>query len=271
MALGQKLRNTKAGLKDIMNFDNRWEIVLRRLMFRSTGIITYRKNGMEIVVDHHGGDEVGTRACLVSGMYRRLLPMMTFDGQINLIDIGANGGGFPLMLADAGYTLNKIVAVEMNPRVFARMQLNVTQNLDVKSYLFNAAIAGETQIIEAEMGRGSTGESISGSMGHSSRGAARKALIRGMTFDELFDHAFAADEVADLCKMDVEGSEYDVLSGGHCTRLARCRYLIIEIHAVHGADPEIVVAAIKKLGLVEMPRPKDGERDVYCFHNPSLT
>ena len=269
--IGRRWRNSNAGFREIMAFDNRWEIVLRRLFFRNTGIITYRKGGMEIVVDHHGGDETGTRACLVSDMYRSLLPSMKLEKPITLLDIGSNGGGFALMLADAGYRLRKVAAVEMNPRVFARMQLNITQNLDVEHALFNAAVCGEADTIEAEMGRGSTGESIAGSKGRSSHGQMRTSRIEGITFDQLFDRAFSALETVDLCKMDIEGSEYGIFSHGHCARLARCAYLIVEIHAVPGTSPQSVIDAINQHGFVEMPRPTRGEPDVFCFRNIALT
>lgn len=270
MGIAQRIHNSVAGFRDIMKFDNRLELVARRILFRQTGILTYRRHGMEILVDHHGGDEAGTRACMVSDMYRCLFPAMRLTEPLTLLDIGANGGGFPLMLADAGYTLGKVAAVEMNPRVFARMQVNITQNLDVEGRFFNVAVCGQPQAIEAEMGRGSTGESIAGSKGHSSFGKPRKAVIEGITFDTLFDRAFGPDEVVDLCKMDIEGSEYAIFEQATCTRLKRCRYLVIEIHAVPEKSPVDVVRAIEALGLEELPRPPEGEADVYSFRNPAL-
>ena len=263
--------NSKAGFREIMNFDNRWEIVARRLLFRGTGIITYRKGNLEVVVDHHGGDETGTRSCLVSGMYRNLLPQMNIAGPLTVIDIGANGGGFSIMLADHGFTLKKIVAVEMNARVFARMQLNLVQNIDADHRLFNAAISGTNETIISEFGRGSTGESIAGSLGHSSRGTRRRATVEGITFDDLVARSLGPDEIVDICKIDVEGSEFGIFDAGSCQELKRCRYLIIEIHAVEGRDRQGVVTAIKDLGFAELPRPAGGEEDVWCFRNTSLT
>lgn len=267
MDLSRKWHNSKAGLRAILSFDNRWEVVATRLLFRDTGMITYRKNGMEFVIDHHGGDEAGTRACLTSPMYRILIPLMALNSPLTLIDIGANGGGFPILLSDMGFALRKIVAVEMNPRVFARMQLNLVQNFDAELKLFNCAVSGESGMIYADLGRGSTGESISGSLGHSSHGTRRHAAIEAITFDELIGRSLAENEVVDLCKIDIEGSEYEMFASGNCSSLERCRNLIIEIHAVAGKKPEQVVSAIRDLGFAEIPRPEGGELDVYCFRN----
>ncbi|WP_296579169.1 FkbM family methyltransferase [Xanthobacter sp.] len=271
MDLSRKLHNSKAGLRAIMHFDNRWEVVATRLLFRGTGMITYRKNGMEFVIDHHGGDETGTRACLTSPMYRLLIPLMALKGPLTLVDIGSNGGGFPILLSDMGFALRKIVAVEMNPRVFARMQLNLVQNFDAELKLFNCAISGQAGTINADFGRGSTGESISGSLGHSSHGVRRHAAIEAITFDDLIGRSLSENEVVDLCKIDIEGSEYEIFASGNCSSLRRCRNLVIEIHAVAGKTPEQVVSAICDLGFAEIPRPEGGELDVYCFRNLQLT
>ncbi|MFG1212609.1 FkbM family methyltransferase [Xanthobacter flavus] len=270
MDLSRKWHNSMAGLHAILSFDNRWEVVATRVLFRGTGMITYRKNGMEFVVDHHGGDENGTRLCLTSPMYRLLIPQLGLKSPLTLIDLGANGGGFPLLLADMGFKFKKIVAVEMNPRVFARMQLNLVQNFDAKLELFNRAVSGAAGTIRAELGRGSTGESLAGAAGHSTHGTLRPTSVGAMTFDDLIAQSLDADEVADLCKMDIEGSEYDIFATGHCSALKRCRNLIIEIHEVAGKQPEEVISAITALGFAEIPRPAGADPTVYSFRNLHL-
>lgn len=90
------------GLKAVWPFDNRWQLIINRTLFRGTGLAVYKLDGREILVDHRGGDENGTRLCFVSDMYKKYLKVMRLSGPINVLDLGANGGGFPLMLVTAG-------------------------------------------------------------------------------------------------------------------------------------------------------------------------
>ncbi len=253
------------GLRQVWGFDNRWELIVHRMLFRKTGMVTYRKGHLELIVDHQGGDENGTRECLATDMYTKILPEMKLTGGINVIDIGANGGGFPLMLSVEGLKIRKIAAVEMNPRTFARMQLNVVQNLDAIPVLINAAICGAPDTLHLDLGRGSTGESVGGPQDSSTR----SYVIEGMTFDEIYWRAFDG-EIVDLCKVDIEGAEYDVFAGDGCGALARCRYLIIEIHDVPAKNPEDVMRRIVMLGFAELPGSRQSHNDVYCYVNIRL-
>lgn len=91
MGFAQKI----AGLQDLLHFDNWPMLVLGRTFDRRTGLVTYRKGQYEILVDHHGGDENGTRACIVSDMYRRHLNSIGIRGPVRLLDLGAKWGRLP--------------------------------------------------------------------------------------------------------------------------------------------------------------------------------
>ena len=120
MGFAQKI----AGLQDLLHFDNWPMLVLGRTFDRRTGLVTYRKGQYEILVDHHGGDENGTRACIVSDMYRRHLDKLAISSRVRLLDLGANGGGFPLMLLLNAYEVMQAVCVEMNPLTSLRLRVN---------------------------------------------------------------------------------------------------------------------------------------------------
>ena len=64
------LRNKLEGVRAIWRFDNKWELLLSRTLFRSHPLTVYRYAGMEILVDHGADDPSGLRNVLVS-------PMMT--------------------------------------------------------------------------------------------------------------------------------------------------------------------------------------------------
>jgi hypothetical protein len=63
------VKNKYAGLKSIARFDNRWELVTKRVFFANNGLTVYNINGLKILVDHSSGDENGVRDCFTTDMY----------------------------------------------------------------------------------------------------------------------------------------------------------------------------------------------------------
>lgn len=251
-----------AAAGDILTFDNRLELLVRRALFPGTRTLTYRLGSLEFIVDHAGGDATGTRACLVSQMYRNFLPQLDLRGPISVLDIGANGGGFPLMLRAHGLDIGSLTAVEMNPRTFARMQLNVSHNLDAEFCLIHGAVTGVSETLELHFGRGSTGESLRSASQATDTGRAH--TIQGHTLDEVIDRGFGKDDI-DLCKIDIEGAEYDVFEGPHHQALRQCRYLIMEIHDIEGRSPDDLRRRVEALGFRSVTPGPGAHADVFCF------
>jgi len=54
------------GLRAILAFDNWPALLLVRLFDRKAGFVAYRKKGLDILIDHRGGDENGIRQCIAS-------------------------------------------------------------------------------------------------------------------------------------------------------------------------------------------------------------
>ena len=65
------------------------------------------------------------------------------------------------------------------------------------------------------------------------RTARTPILSQGVTFDDLADKYFP-DETIDICKIDVEGAEFEVFLQPDHKSLVRCRYIIMEIHEHDG-------------------------------------
>ncbi len=67
----------------------------------------YRYKGLEILSDHAAGDET-ERASFDFADVSPVFPEMKFGGAaINVLDLGANNGGFPLLLQTVGIRLKK--------------------------------------------------------------------------------------------------------------------------------------------------------------------
>jgi len=226
----------------------------------------YRYRGLDILIDRAGGDANGARELLTSPMYRRYIPKMKFGGPANVLDLGANNGGFPLLLSVSGVDLKKVVSVELNPRTFTRLRFNLVRNLDCETVALNAALTGEARKIAVSLGSGSAGDSI---YRQSDNAEGDVINVQGMTFDQLYDAHFAG-ELIDICKMDVEGAEFEVVRHPSHQMLGRCRYVIMEIHENAERRAEEIFRELENLGLVRQDPEPDADPAVHFFANSRL-
>lgn len=193
------------GLEAVLFFDNWPILLLGRLCDRKTGMVIYRKQGLDILVDHRGGDQCGTRMCIATDTYRKYLPLFHLSGPVRVLDLGANGGGFPLMLSIAGLQIARAVCVEMSPLTYQRLALNLMTNLGSSAIPLNAAVCSmlEDSEIPITLTRGGTGDSLY-------RNQCKKDVescisVRTTTLAALIDQYFE-NECVDICKIDIEGA-----------------------------------------------------------------
>jgi len=226
MKLADHIKSKWHGLRSLLAFDNRVQLFVERTLFLRTKSVVHRIGGMEVLVDYGAGEQNGTRACLALLPYARFVEEMAFEAHpLRIIDLGANGGGFSLMLRRMGHDLKKVVAVELNPRTFGRLSFNLYRNLDCELELHCGAINDIDGELELFLGDGSISDSIYGT-----GTGGRSTKVRLISLARLIESGFGQDEV-DICKMDVEGSEFAILGDDRClAALQRVRCLILEVH-----------------------------------------
>jgi FkbM family methyltransferase len=260
------INNKIKGLRAMMAFTNRWQLIFNRLVFGCDADI-YIMNDTRFIVDYVGGDAPGTRACIVSDMYRQYFPNMNLGGRISVLDIGANGGGFPLLLKIEEYKFKKVVCVEMNPNTFNRLQFNIYSNICNEVLCINAALTNSVGKIELVLGKGGTSDSIYQDSRVNLRNT-KKYEIETRTLDQLIEEHF--DSTIDIVKMDIEGAEYAVLLGENARKLEKVRYLIMEIHENLRYEKKQIVEKINSVGFVELGGSSKSNADVYCFVNTRI-
>lgn len=248
-----------AGFKAMLCFDNCWQLIINRLLFR-TNIDIYRFKGCKIIVDYDGGDAAGVRECLTSDMYRQLLSEMKLSGPLLILDCGANGGGFPLLLHTEGYKFSQVVSVEMNPYTHSRLQYNLVNNIDGIVFCLNQIVADTAKEHIIRFGSGSTGDSL-----FNVNDIGKQFTVCATNINRLISTYFDTKTI-DITKIDIEGAEYLLFSGENYSLLKQSRYLVIEIHSVSGHTPIEVVDKIEQLGFTLLRQ----SADVYQFANNNL-
>ena len=156
------------------------------------------------------------------------------------VDVGANWGYFSLIAGARVGPHGRVVALEPDPRVFARLTLNRTLNPDLAIEPLALAASDQAGVVRLQ-GHDETGDNF---------GLSRLVLVadeRGIddqandphappTFqanairlDDLFDQLGLA--TVDLIKIDIEGAEALALRGLERTlRSGRARRLLLELH-----------------------------------------
>jgi FkbM family methyltransferase len=253
-------------LSTILWFDNWPMLLLGRVFDRETGLVVYRKRGLEILIDHRGGDPNGTRHCLASSMYRKFLESFELRGPVTVLDLGAMGGGFPLLMRIIGMEIASGVSVEMSPQTYQRLVLNLAANLGSRCIGLNAAVCGMTENSELLL-KPSRGNSSFSMYADRAEAGGPHDTVRTTTLQALYDRHFKG-ELLDICKIDIEGAEYEVFDSSPDELLLKIKYLIVEFH--DPAKTPAVAERLARLGFAEVQTDERRNRDekVRAFRGP---
>lgn len=157
-----------------------------------------------------------------------------------ILDIGANIGIFTLYAAREAPEA-RIVAVEPFPDTFRRLQESMEVNgLSGRVTMLNCAVTGAASQQTMDSADGIPSQyrrihsPVTATLNAEHRGpaAARPerngVTIRTETLDYVLDQGGVAE--ADLVKMNIHGSEYEVLLGTDANVLKRCRQIAVQYH-----------------------------------------
>jgi FkbM family methyltransferase len=246
------------GLQALMQFDNWPFLVIQRCCFQTA--MVFRKRDVRFLVDRTGGDQYGLIECVARDMYSRHFGHLTRDHPLNVLDLGANAGGFGLALILAGFELERIVAVEMNLRTHARLTFNLVNNIGSKAVVVNAAVCDTKRSVSVANNAGWAGNSIY----HQHSSDPSTLEVAGITLDELTSTYFPNDRI-DIVKIDIEFAEYEVLLSETCKSISEYDHLLIEIHQDEHHKRKTL---IRRLGELNFEMIADDSGDgVYFFGN----
>ena len=143
----------------------------------------------------------------------RVMKSLLSDGA-TFVDVGANFGTFSLLASRIVGTSGKVIAVEPQERLAAMIEESLTlsdiQNCSVERVACGSASGERTLLVPADdSGRAGFFDGFSGRPGHA------KQNVMVMTLDALIERHRGSPPA--LIKIDVEGSEMDVLDGAEST------------------------------------------------------
>ncbi len=265
-----KITQKLQAIKEFLFFSN-WPILMAgRLPFFKSRFAMYQKDNISFITDYKGGDSTGARHLLSSGLYEDFINfILNKEASLGtLLDVGANNGGFILdLFRRLSRPPQKIVAIEFNYMTYLRLQFNVLYNAgrSTEIQLVNGAAAGVTGWLDVEDNDGSTGNNI-----YKSQSKLPMRKVPAMTFDDVYGTYFNPG-IIDLCKVDIEGAEYEFLADLTSTKLACVKYLVIEIHSGKSYNPQELIDRLISRGFILAIAGNAKSPEVYLFKNNMLS
>ncbi len=180
-----------------------------------------------------------------------------------VVDLGANVGLFAARVAQRA---ERVLCYEPVPANFAQLERNVAGFAHVQP--FRAAVSGTTGTLriyqpssEALSGRHSAFADVNAHL------TERYDEVPAFSLDEVFERN--AISACDLLKIDVEGSEYEILHGASDATLARTARIYGEYHDVSPDDPRTRIAAfadyLRERGYTVLVQPHRRKQNLGLF------
>jgi len=159
------------------------------------------------------------------------LPQFPAKNDLYVVDLGANEGLFALKVKDRAPKA-KIICVEPNPSAFETLRKNIRANNLKDIVAVNKAVTSRKGKIQLEVLVGAT--SISAlkikEMEWFTKSQIKKIPVKATTLNDLFrEHNL---KKIDLLKLDVEGSEMDILSSSKAI-LPYVKKIVVEYHSTN--------------------------------------
>lgn len=225
----KRLREIFGGVRWAFRFENPFEILTARHLFRRKRTVVLERGGMQMLIDSQGSDASAIEEVLLEGMYDTTIRSAAEGREsFRYLNLGANIGAFDIrvfQLVRASCLRIEGIAVEMNPATHARLTLNLELNNLYSVRSINAAVwdqPGETlvRVDERDTGQSMAGGAVDGG-----------CPVPLLPWDQLFAEAVALGPL-DLVKIDIEGAEARVVPQITAADRARVRFLVIETHGL---------------------------------------
>lgn len=194
----------------------------------------YKINNKDVSFDVR--DEYHTDQIVIDEIWKENVYEVN-GGRFNIkgttVDLGANIGAFSILAANHGC---KVLAVEPEPHNVSALINNI--NLNNMQDKITVAVVGVSDF------NGITTISDNGGGSSIKDGSDTDSAINVITLDELF-YQYDIDEV-NVLKIDVEGSEVEIILGASKETLNKCAYITMEFDVRTGKKMGDIVAKLSE-------------------------
>lgn len=246
-----KVRTAFEFIRRIRNWPAAWGMKLRPRR-GDLRFLTFR-DGLNLMIREGTGDEAVMHELLFAGGYSRALSYLSQATDCAVLDLGANIGLFSLMVARVNPNV-QIYAYEPGPENADVMQVNLLANPALKNRikLLRKGVSG--LVGKAEWSFDADNPGASGLFHDGSRKLEVELISLGQALEE-------AGKQEAFVKMDIEGSEYDVIRDTPKSVWNHVSGLAFELHD----DPKNIVTRDDFLARVEGLGFRVEEEDIISY------
>lgn len=227
-----------------------WFELRRRVQPGRQAIKTLSFQGLKLCLDWRSSEHVPLREILIREEYWPEPNFRPSAGQ-SVVDVGANAGIYCVYAATQVGRHGRVIAIEPNPAVVARLERNVVANaVDDVCTVIPAAISDRA-------GAGSLVVGTNTAISHLAEPGQSGMRVQVRTLDEVVGGFNLAG--IDLMKVDVEGAELAVLQGG-ANSVGRARRIVVEVSeaTTDGVSAELRRSGFNRIFQVDVGRGADG-------------
>jgi FkbM family methyltransferase len=185
-----------------------------------------------------------------------------------IVDLGANEGLYVLKMKENSPNA-KIIAVEPNPEAFRILKKNVETNNLSDVILVNSAVSSKNGKVNFEIIKGSTEVgALKLYEKFENRGEIRKISVTSITLEKLFN-MFNLNKI-DLLKMDVEGTELEILKSAESI-LPKIKKVVVEYHGAQKTKKGVIKLMLKRNFKMLLMEKNKFFGDVYFINKSALS
>jgi FkbM family methyltransferase len=185
-----------------------------------------------------------------------------------IVDLGANEGLYVLKMKENSPNA-KIIAVEPNPEAFRILKKNVETNNLSDVMLVNSAVSSKNGKVNFEIIKGSTEVgALKLYEKFENRGEIRKISVTSITLEKLFN-MFNLNKI-DLLKMDVEGTELEILKSAESI-LPKIKKVVVEYHGAQKTKKGVIKLMLKRNFKMLLMEKNKFFGDVYFINKSALS
>ena len=246
-SLIKSLRDKWHGLRVSLAFSNWFDLLIARGLHPRRRMVVYEwKSRYFLTCDTRRLDHHSPKEALAEGAYDLVIQRSRQAGRCTYVNVGANIGAFDVAVA-AQAEVPRALSVEMNPRTYHRLCVNLEASDLTTVRTLNCGVASETGKHRTALTECSLADSL---WDAPAGGVVTETVVIDLkTLGQCLDEAGFSTGNFDLLKLDCEGAEYGIVRQSDSELLRRFGHIVMELHPCPpGETAEALHAKLAEIG-----------------------